>query len=234
MAINTATALTPTQVIALAASDHARTAISFSGAEDVVLIDMAIRAGLPIDVFSLDTGRLHDETLDFIERVQSYYNITIDLVRPGAVQVETLVRSKGEFSFYEDGHGECCGIRKIEPLRQHLAGYDAWITGQRQDQSPTRNDVPHVQDDPAFAAPGNVLTKYNPLALWSSDDVWRYIRTEGVPYNPLHDRGYKSIGCEPCTRAIRPGEHERAGRWWWEESTKKECGLHLINLREAS
>lgn len=221
-------------LIAEAARLHDRVAISFSGAEDVVLIDMAMKAGVEIDVFSLDTGRLHQETLAFLDEVESHYCITIHRVTPNPLKVEALVKAKGAYSFYEDGHQECCEIRKIEPLRAHLAGYDAWITGQRQDQSPTRADVPEVQDDPSFAAPGSTLTKYNPLAAWSSEDVWAYIRSESVPYNTLHDRGYKSIGCEPCTRAIKPGEHERAGRWWWEESTKKECGLHLINLKEAS
>lgn len=226
-------ALTPQEVLQRAAANAGhKVTISFSGAEDVVLIDMASKLGLPFDVFSLDTGRLHDETLAFLDQVEAHYGISIDRVRPDAARVQELVDAKGLFSFYEDGHKECCGIRKTEPLRAHLTGYDAWITGQRQDQSPTRADVPQVQIDTAFAGRSGHLDKYNPLAHWSSDEVWQYIRSEGVPYNALHDRNYKSIGCEPCTRAIKPGEHERAGRWWWEESTQKECGLHIINMDE--
>ena len=141
---------------------------------------------------------------------------------------------QGLFSFYEDGHSECCGIRKIEPLRKHLAGLDAWITGQRRDQSPTRTDVPQQQVDSGFSGEGKELMKYNPLAAWESADVWDYIRLNELPYNPLHDRGFISIGCEPCTRPVGPGEHERMGRWWWEESTKRECGLHLINVKNES
>ena len=144
--------------------------------------------------------------------------------------VSELVRHKGLYSFYEDGHSECCAIRKIEPLRRKLDTLDAWITGQRRDQSVTRTNVPQEQEDQAFSTDEHTLIKFNPLADWSSADVWSYIRTQGVPYNELHDSGFVSIGCEPCTRAIAPHEHERAGRWWWEESTQKECGLHAQNV----
>jgi phosphoadenosine phosphosulfate reductase len=145
--------------------------------------------------------------------------------------VETLVREKGLFSFYKDDHKECCGVRKISPLRRKLATLDAWITGQRRDQSPnTRAEIPVIQDDKAFARPGGSLTKFNPLANWTSQQVWNHIRSNGVPYNELHDRGFISIGCEPCTRPVGPGQHEREGRWWWEEATKKECGLHAVNI----
>jgi phosphoadenosine phosphosulfate reductase len=141
--------------------------------------------------------------------------------------VEKLVREKGLFSFYNDGHQECCGIRKVEPLRRALSTLNAWVTGQRRDQSPsTRAEVPVVQADPTFSTPDHELIKFNPLANWSSQQVWDYIRENAVPYNPLHERGFISIGCEPCTRAVLPGQHEREGRWWWEEATKKECGLH--------
>ena len=134
-----------------------------------------------------------------------------------------------------DGHQECCGIRKVEPLGRALADVDAYITGQRKDQSPgTRADIPVVQLDPGFGRQDNPLVKFNPLANWTSAQVWQQIMAYGVPYNPLHDRGFKSIGCAPCTRATHPGEHERAGRWWWEEATQKECGLHAINLAEPA
>ena len=200
-------------------------AIAFSGAEDVVLVDMAAATGLPFSVFCLDTGRLHAETYQFIEDVRRRYGTTVDVVSPDALAVEALVRDKGLFSFVEDGHGECCGIRKVEPLGRALHGKRAWITGQRQDQSPaTRAEVPIAQDD---VRGGATLLKLNPLARWTSADVWHYIRAHEVPFNPLHERGFKSIGCAPCTRPVHPGQHEREGRWWWEEATKKECGLHL-------
>ncbi|MES1183051.1 MAG: phosphoadenylyl-sulfate reductase [Myxococcales bacterium] len=204
----------------------ARAAISFSGAEDVMLIDLAVKSGQPFSVFSLDTGRLHAETLRFIERVRKHYGIEISVTAPDTVAVEDLVRKKGLFSFYDDGHHECCGVRKVGPLRRVLTRYACWITGQRRDQSPTRADVPLVQLDTNQGIDGRIL-KVNPLAEQSLTDVWTYLRDEQVPYNPLHDEGFVSIGCEPCTRPPRPGEHERAGRWWWEDSTKRECGLHL-------
>jgi len=208
-----------------------RIAISFSGAEDVVLIDMATKIQADVQVFSLDTGRLHPETYRFIERVRDHYGIRIDLLSPDPHDVQDLVRRKGLFSFYRDGHQECCSIRKIKPLRRHLSGLDAWITGQRRDQSVTRVDVPTVQDDAAFSTVDHPVVKFNPLAGWTSADVWSYIRANEVPYNPLHDVGFMSIGCEPCTRAIGPHEHERNGRWWWEEAAGKECGLHGQNVR---
>jgi phosphoadenosine phosphosulfate reductase len=201
-------------------------AIAFSGAEDVALIDVAVKSGLPFSVFTLDTGRLHPETYRFIDKVRSHYGIAIDVMFPDAPQVQGLVEKKGLFSFYQDGHGECCGIRKIEPLRRALAKQRAWITGQRRDQSPTRTDVPVIQLDTAHPGLSGPLVKLNPLAGWSLQKVWSYIRANEVPYNELHDQGFVSIGCEPCTRVPRPGEHERAGRWWWEEATKRECGLH--------
>lgn len=208
-------------------------AISFSGAEDVALIDMASRLERPFRVFTLDTGRLHPETIEYIERVREHYGIAIEAYSPQPDAVQELVRAKGMFSFYRDGHEECCAIRKVEPLRRALgSGLRAYVTGQRRDQSPgTRAAIPVVQTDPGFSPdPAQPLIKWNPLANWSSAQVWQYILERQVPYNPLHDRGFKSIGCAPCTRAVNPGEHERAGRWWWEEATKKECGLHAINL----
>ncbi len=205
----------------------ARCAISFSGAEDVVLIDMASKLGLPFSVFSLDTGRLHAETYRFIDEVRKRYGAEIQLMTPKPELLEPFVRQKGLFSFYEDGHGECCRIRKVEPLRRALSTFEAWATGQRKDQSVTRADLPVLQADPAFTGSAGELWKFNPLANWSSDRVWQYIRDNDVPFNSLHERGFISIGCEPCTRATRPGEHERAGRWWWEAETHRECGLHV-------
>jgi phosphoadenosine phosphosulfate reductase len=206
--------------------------IAFSGAEDVVLIHMAKATGLPFSVFCLDTGRLHPETYQFVDRVRRHFDVEIAVMSPEPVPLQALVREKGLFSFYEDGHEECCGIRKVEPLRRALSGLDAWATGQRKDQSPaTRGQIPVVERDRSFSGRNGSLLKLNPLANWSSARVWQYIREHSVPFNPLHERGYVSIGCEPCTRAILPGEHERAGRWWWEDTTKRECGLHIANTR---
>src|SRR5450432_359344 len=201
------------------------TAIAFSGAEDVLLLDIAVKSGLPFSVFTLDTGRLHPETYRFIEKVRTHYGISIEMMSPQAEPLQAFVEKKGLFSFYNDGHGECCGVRKLEPLRRALAKQRAWVTGQRRDQSPTRTDVSVVQLDTHQGLAGP-LVKLNPLAAWSLQKVWSYIRANDVPYNGLHDLGFISIGCEPCTRVPRPGEHERAGRWWWEEATKRECGLH--------
>jgi phosphoadenosine phosphosulfate reductase len=221
---------TPQKILAKALSQFDNIAISFSGAEDVVLIDMVHRLKKEVQVFSLDTGRLHPETYQFIEKVRKHYGIGIDVVYPDTAKIQELVKAKGLFSFYEDGHKECCDIRKVEPLRRHLAGLSAWITGQRRDQNPsTRATVPVVQHDGAFSTEQNNLVKFNPLANWSSDEVWSYIRAFQVPYNPLHERGFVSIGCEPCTRATLPNQHEREGRWWWEDAGLKECGLHAIN-----
>lgn len=207
-------------------------AISFSGAEDVVLIDMAVKIRKDIAVFSLDTGRLHPETYRFIEKVRNHYQIEIELLTPDRDVLDDFVKRKGLFSFYVDGHQECCGIRKVEPLKRKLAHLDAWITGQRKDQSlETRQDIPEVQIDGAFSSDDHRLVKFNPLCNWTSAKVWDYIEAYQVPYNELHQKGYTSIGCEPCTRSVLPNQHERAGRWWWEEETKKECGLHAENIK---
>lgn len=201
-----------------------RCAIAFSGAEDVALIDMASRLGRKFRVFCLDTGRLHAETHRFLEKVRTRYGIPLDVLSPEPKLVTELVRNKGLFSFYDEGHAECCSIRKVEPLRRYLATVDGWVTGQRRDQSPTRADVPEVVWDRAHVPSG--ILKVNPLARLTQAEVWKYLRDYDVPYNELHDRGFISIGCEPCTRPARPGEHERAARWWWEEATQRECGLH--------
>lgn len=207
--------------------------ISFSGAEDVVLIDMAHKIKKDIKVFSLDTGRLHPETYQYIDRVRKHYGITIEVMSPNTEALEKFTQEKGFYSFYDDGHKECCNVRKVEPLRRKLAILDGWITGQRQDQNPsTRGQVPVVQEDKFFSGPGKNLVKFNPLSNWTSAETWMYIRTYDVPFNPLHEKGFISIGCEPCTRAVLPNQHEREGRWWWEDATKKECGLHAINIDE--
>jgi len=223
----------PRDIIALALKEYGgNIAISFSGAEDVVLVDMAHKVGGKFQVFSLDTGRLHPETYQFIDKVREKYGVPVDTYFPYPEAVQKLVHEKGLYSFYKDGHKECCGVRKVEPLVRALKPLKAWITGQRRDQSTgTRAEVPVVQVDPTFGSPERLLVKFNPLANWSSKQVWQYIRENQVPYNSLHDRGFVSIGCEPCTRPTNPGEHERAGRWWWEEETQKECGLHAGNVK---
>ena len=208
-----------------------RVAISFSGAEDVVLVDLAARVlgERAVPVFSLDTGRLHPQTYRFLEDVREHYAIDLELLSPDAMELQALVRKKGLFSFYRDGHGECCAVRKIQPLRRKLAQLDAWVTGQRSDQSVTRAALSTEEPDRTFSSAGHPVCKFNPLARWRGEDVWEYIRRQGVPYNPLHDQGFRSIGCEPCTRPVGPHQHERDGRWWWENAAEKECGLHAQN-----
>jgi phosphoadenosine phosphosulfate reductase len=225
----------PQEILAFAIEEYSPDlAISFSGAEDVVLVDLASKLGANPRVFTLDTGRLHSETYQFIEKVREHYGLPIEVFFPRPEAVEKLVKEKGLFSFYKDGHKECCDVRKVEPLRRALSSLNAWVTGQRRDQSPgTRAQVPVIQVDPTFGSNGHQLIKFNPLANWTSKQVWNYIRENNVPYNALHDRGFVSIGCEPCTRAILPGQHEREGRWWWEDATKKECGLHAGNTNRS-
>lgn len=225
---------TPEDILRDALETHEKIALSFSGAEDVVLIHMARQFSDCLSVFCLDTGRLHPETYQFIESIRDAFEIDIDLISPNPQDIEKLVKQKGLFSFYKDGHQECCNVRKIIPLRRHLSRFDAWITGQRKDQSLTRSLLPHKQIDEAFSSEKHQLTKYNPLAEWTSSQVWHYIRSNEIPYNKLHDQGFQSIGCEPCTRPTGPGQHEREGRWWWEQEVKKECGLHAVNLKSHS
>jgi phosphoadenosine phosphosulfate reductase len=202
--------------------------IAFSGAEDVVLLHMATEIGRPFSAFCLDTGRLHPETYRFIEVVRKKYRISLSMISPDAAALEPFVKKKGLFSFYDDGHEECCGLRKVEPLRRVLGTLSAWATGRRRDQSPaTRSALGPIERDAMFSGSRGPLIKLNPLARWTSAQTWQYIRENHVPFNPLHERGFVSIGCEPCTRAILPGEHERAGRWWWEDATRRECGLHI-------
>ena len=193
------------------------------GAEDMVITDVIARHALPIAIFSLDTGRLHDETYALMDRVREHYGLPVELYYPDPRELEAYVRSQGVNAFYRsvELRQRCCAIRKSAPLARALAGRDAWITGQRREQSITRRDLELEEYDAAHELP-----KFNPLVDWSEDDVWGYVRAHGVPTNPLHARGFPSIGCAPCTRAIEPGEDVRAGRWWWEQPEHKECGLH--------
>ena len=193
------------------------------GAEDVVVIDMIAKVAPQISTFTLDTGRLNDETYEVMEGVRTRYGIELVSMFPERAAVEKLEREKGFYSFREsvENRRECCAVRKVEPLRRALSGHKAWMTGLRRDQAATRGDTGAVEWDE-----GNGLAKVNPLVDWSNEQVWEYIRTNDVPYNRLHDQGFPSIGCAPCTRAIEPGEDIRAGRWWWELPDSKECGLH--------
>jgi phosphoadenosine phosphosulfate reductase len=206
------------------AARHMPVALASSlGAEDMVLIDLIGRHELPIRVFTLDTGRLHEETYALIDRVREHYGLPVTVHAPDASALEAFVETNGVNAFYRsvELRKGCCAVRKTAPLARALAGMRAWITGLRRAQSVTRSDAALEEFDAVHSLP-----KFNPLVDWSDDDVWAYLRGHGVPYNPLHDRGFPSIGCAPCTRAIEPGEDIRAGRWWWEHTDHKECGLH--------
>lgn len=194
------------------------------GAEDVVLVDILVKLDPKIRVFTLDTGRLNEETYEVMDKVRRKYGIQIQSYFPDKAGVQKLEREKGFYSFREsvDNRKECCAIRKVEPLARALKETDAWITGLRRTQSVTRAGVNKIEADEIHKG----LYKINPLADWSDEDVWNYIKKNQAPYNRLHDLGYPSIGCEPCTRAVKPGEDVRAGRWWWENPEHKECGLH--------
>lgn len=195
------------------------------GVEDVALIDMLSRLDPLTRIVTLDTGRLPDETYDVMERICKRYGVTIESYFPERDAVEQLERERGFYSFRRsiEERKFCCNVRKVVPLGRALAGSDAWITGLRRDQAATRTGVDVVEIDAAHGS----MVKLNPLAYWTEQQVWAYVREHKVPYNALHDRGYPSIGCAPCTRAIQPGEDVRAGRWWWENPTTKECGLHV-------
>jgi phosphoadenosine phosphosulfate reductase len=194
------------------------------GPEGVVLLDIVCNVAPQVKVFTLDTGRLPEETHELMERLRLRYRIEFEVHVPERVAVEELVRGKGAYSFRRsrEDRQECCHIRKVEPLKRALAGQKAWLTAIRREQSVTRRGVDPVEWDDT-----NALLKVNPLAAWTLEDVWKYIRAHDVPYNKLHERGYPSIGCAPCTRAVVPGEDVRAGRWWWELPEHKECGLHV-------
>ena len=222
--------LEPREIIARAAQLFPKLAVAFSGAEDVVLVHFASKQEPAPSFITLDTGRLHPQTLQFIDQIRQHYALSLDVIHPAKEDLDKFIKNKGLYSFYEDGHEECCHIRKVAPLRRKLADYDAWVTGQRRDQSPTRLEVPVLERDSSFSTAEHQVLKINPLANWTSAQVWDAIRMLEIPYNPLHDQGFASIGCEPCTRPVGPNQHEREGRWWWEEATIKECGLHRGNL----
>jgi phosphoadenosine phosphosulfate reductase len=206
-----------------------RCAIAFSGAEDVVLIDMATRLDLPFSVLTLDTGRLHADTYDYLDTIRRRYGVAIQTCFPDGDELAELVGARGPNSFFQDGHRACCAVRKVAPLRKALAGFGAWVSGQRRDQSPTtRADLLVVEADRIFRGADTLLLKLNPLAGWTSDQVWSYIREQDVPTNPLHEQGFASIGCEPCSRPTAPGQHPREGRWWWERPEDREAGLHRL------
>ena len=204
--------------------------------EDCVVIDLACKAARAaktdgIRVFSLDTGRLPDETYMTAERVRMKYGLEIEWVFPQREQVEALIQIKGLYSFRDslENRKECCGIRKVEPLTRALTGLEAWVTGLRHEQSGTRTETPAIEIDDAHKG----IVKLNPLVRWSTAEVRSYADTHKVPIHPLHDRGYPSIGCAPCTRAVKPGEHPRAGRWWWEDPDNKECGIHIGDVPKS-
>jgi phosphoadenosine phosphosulfate reductase len=198
-------------------------ACSFS-VEDITIIDLSRESGIEIGIFALDTGRLNEETYEAAEAVSERYGVKIDWYFPERDAVETMEREKGLFSFREslENRHECCRIRKVGPLGRALSNLSGWITGLRREQSVTRSGLAPLETD---AAHGGIV-KINPLIAWSEADVWSYAEKRRIPVNRLHRQGYPSIGCAPCTRAIREGEHPRAGRWWWEDPENKECGLH--------
>jgi len=208
-----------------AATEHAGRIVQATslGAEDMVITDLIARHSLGIAIGTLQTGKLHDETLALIPRIEERYGLKVEIYEPVAESVVHFVRTNGEKAMYQsiELRKACCGIRKLEPLSRMLADRSAWVTGLRREQSNTRAVVPFSERDDKGRA------KVNPLADWSWADVWHYVRTNDVPYNPLHDQFYPSIGCAPCTRAIAVGEDFRAGRWWWEDENAKECGLHV-------
>ena len=204
---------------------HSKLTVASSfGAEDVVLIDLVTKFDSHVRIFTLDTGRLNEETYEVMDKVRRKYGVKIHSYFPKAEFVESLEREKGFYSFREsvENRKECCTIRKVEPLSRALKDMEVWMTGLRRSQSVTRADIQKIEYDAVHE-----IYKINPLADWSEEDIWGYIKKNEVPYNRLHDLGYPSIGCAPCTRAIKPGEDVRAGRWWWENPEHKECGLHL-------
>lgn len=213
--------------IALLRQAAAKAPAAFStslGLEDMVLTDLIVKHAPAIGLFTLDTGRLHPETLALLAETEAHYKKRVAVYYPQTQAVEHYVRLNGINGFFESvsQRQDCCAVRKVEPLKRALAGKRAWITGLRREQAASRAQL----HDSAFDAE-HKLTKFNPLLDWTLDDVNAYIEAHGVPVNPLHTRGYPSIGCAPCTRAIAPGEAIRAGRWWWESADKKECGLHV-------
>jgi thioredoxin-dependent adenylylsulfate APS reductase len=221
---------TPEEVLAWAYRTFRRVAIVASfQVESSVLIHMAASMVDRPDVVTLDTGRLPEETQDLIDRVQRRYPIRLHVEAPDPAEVSELVAAEGPNLFRRsvELRERCCDVRKVRPLSRALEGFDAWVTGLRRDQSAGRRGTPVVQADGAHGG----IAKIAPLVAWRRDQVWSYIREHGLDYHALYDRGYTSIGCAPCTRPVQPGEDERAGRWWWEQSDVKECGLHLTDGR---
>ncbi|MGA8864085.1 MAG: phosphoadenylyl-sulfate reductase [Gallionella sp.] len=201
------------------------------GAEDMVLTDIIARNRLDVGIFSLDTGRLPDETYNLMHKIENFYDIQLKVYFPDHALVEKYIAQNGVNGFYESikARKDCCFARKVEPLRRALAGKRAWITGMRRDQAVTRGNL----EVSAWDA-DNGLQKFNPLLDWTNKDVWAYIRQHDVPYNKLHDQFYPSLGCAPCTRSVTPGEDIRSGRWWWEDPNSKECGLHGSPVKQIA
>lgn len=217
---------TPQDVLKWALDNlHPKIAMASSfGAEDVVVIDMMMKLNPKARIFTLDTGRLNQETYDVMDEIRNKYNLNIEVMFPDSNEVEEMVRVNGMNLFYQSmGNRKlCCGIRKVHPLKKMLSTVDGWITGLRADQTEVRSNVHRIEIDPQH----NGIIKVNPIIEWTWEQTWDYIKSNNIPYNKLHDKGYPSIGCEPCTRAIKSGEPLRAGRWWWETDPQKECGLH--------
>jgi len=213
------------QLLEQIAADYNPAVLATSyGAEDMVLMDLIAKFAPQIGIFTLDTGRLPKETYDLMQQAKSHYQLEVEVYYPDTLSIEQFVTHNGPNAFYDsvDLRKQCCGIRKVAPLNRALAGKKAWLTGMRRSQSVTRNELPVSEWDA-----DHELQKFSPLTDWSNGEVWKYIRAFDVPFNELHDQGYASIGCAPCTRAITPGEDIRAGRWWWENPETKECGLHV-------
>lgn len=213
------------QIIEFISDNYGKKAVfstSF-GIEDQVITHLLRQVNSSVDIFTLETGRLFPETYYVWNRTIERYKFPIKAYYPNTEAVQELVSEKGPSSFYEsvDNRKECCFIRKIEPLQRAIKGYEIWITGIRSDQSQNREGMDFIEWDDA-----NKIIKIHPLFDWTLEDVEGFLKKNNVPYNPLHDKGFPSIGCQPCTRAVQQGEDFRAGRWWWEDKSKKECGLH--------
>ncbi len=217
---------TPQEVLKWGLNElHPGIVLAWSGAEDVVIVDMMVKINPDARVFTLDTGRLNPETYDIIDKVSEKYDINVQVLSPNSTDVEEMVLKKGVNLFYRsvENRKMCCKIRKVKPLKKMLSTVDGWITGLRRDQAETRTVLNKIEIDKIFGG----IIKLNPLADWTHQDVWNYINENQIPYNELHDNNYQSIGCAPCTRAVADGEDIRSGRWWWESREMKECGLHV-------
>ncbi|NQZ54348.1 MAG: phosphoadenylyl-sulfate reductase [Piscirickettsiaceae bacterium] len=213
------------QVLAKIGTDYNPATLASSyGAEDMVLMDLICKFTPEIEIFTLDTGRLPKETYEVMQEAKAHYNREVKVYFPDAADVESYITQQGPNAFYDsvELRKQCCGMRKVKPLKRALVDKKAWLTGMRRSQAVTRSELPVSEYDDDHG-----LQKFSPLTDWSNGDIWAYIRAFDVPYNKLHDEGYASIGCAPCTRAITAGEDIRAGRWWWENPESKECGLHV-------